>query len=63
VIYNPYIQGWINYYDQFYRKQLRPTLMRIDTYVIRSVPGRDLMTKIGSIRNPQRLPRRMNASK
>lgn len=34
-IYNPYIQGWINYYGQFYRKQLRPTLMRIDTYLIR----------------------------
>jgi len=34
-IYNPYIQGWINYYGQFYRKQLRPTLLRIDTYLIR----------------------------
>ena len=34
-IYNPYIQGWINYYGQFYPKQLRPTLMRIDTYLIR----------------------------
>jgi len=34
-IYNPYIQGWINYYGQFYRKQLRPTLMRIDTYLVR----------------------------
>jgi RNA-directed DNA polymerase len=26
-IYNPYIRGWINYYGQFYRKQLRPTLL------------------------------------
>ncbi len=34
-IYNPYIQGWINYYGQFYREQLRPTLKRIDAYVIR----------------------------
>src|SRR5438128_78870 len=33
--YNPYIQGWINYYGQFYRTQLRPTLKRIDAYVIR----------------------------
>jgi len=34
-IYNPYIQGWINYYDNFYRTQLRSTLKRIDLYVIR----------------------------
>ncbi len=34
-IYNPYIQGWINYYGHFYRAQLRPTLQRIDAYVIR----------------------------
>src|ERR1700730_18089915 len=33
--YNPYIQGWINYYGNFYRTQLRPTLKRIDLYVIR----------------------------
>jgi Group II intron, maturase-specific domain len=32
---NPYIQGWINYYGNFYRTQLRPTLQRIDIYVIR----------------------------
>ena len=29
-MYNPYIQGWINYYGNFYRTQLRPTLKRID---------------------------------
>ena len=29
-MYNPYIQGWINYYGHFYRTQLRPTLKRID---------------------------------
>ena len=34
-MYNPYIQGWINYYGNFYRTQLRPTLKRIDLYVIR----------------------------
>jgi RNA-directed DNA polymerase len=34
-MYNPYIQGWINYYGNFYRTQLRPTLKRIDIYVIR----------------------------
>ena len=33
--YNQYIQGWINYYGNFYRTQLRPTLKRIDLYVIR----------------------------
>jgi hypothetical protein len=34
-IYNPCIRGWINYYGRFYRKQLRPTLLRIDTYLVR----------------------------
>ena len=33
--YNPYIKGWITYYGQFYRTQLRSTLKRIDVYVIR----------------------------
>jgi RNA-directed DNA polymerase len=33
--YNPYIQGWINYFGHFYRQQLRPTLLRIDAYLIR----------------------------
>jgi len=33
--YNQYIEGWINYYGQFYRTQLRSTLKRIDVYVIR----------------------------
>jgi len=32
---NPYIQGWITYYGNFYRTQLRPTLKRIDIYVMR----------------------------
>jgi group II intron reverse transcriptase/maturase len=34
-IYNPVIRGWIGYYSNFYRTQLRPTLKRIDLYVIR----------------------------
>jgi len=34
-MYNPCIQGWINYYGNFYRMQLRPILKRIDLYVIR----------------------------
>ena len=34
-MHNPCIQGWINYYGNFYRTQLRPTLQRIDLYVIR----------------------------
>src|SRR6202050_5477636 len=34
-MYNPCIQGWINYYGNFYRMQLRSTLKRIDFYVIR----------------------------
>ena len=33
--YNPYITGWINYFGHFYRTQLRPTLLRIDAYLIR----------------------------
>jgi hypothetical protein len=28
------IRGWIGYYGKFYRTQLRPTLKRIDLYVI-----------------------------
>ena len=34
-MYNPFIEGWINYYGQFYRTRLRSTLKRIDVYVIR----------------------------
>jgi hypothetical protein len=29
-MYNPCIRGWINYYSNFYRTQLRSTLKRID---------------------------------
>jgi hypothetical protein len=32
---NPSIRGWIAYYGSFYRTELRPTLKRIDLYVIR----------------------------
>jgi hypothetical protein len=34
-MYNPCIRGWINYYSHFCKTQLRPTLKRIDAYVIR----------------------------
>jgi len=34
-IYNPCIRGWINDHSKFYKTQLRPTLKRIDAYVIR----------------------------
>ena len=34
-MYNPCIRGWITYYSHFNRTQLRPTLKRIDAYVIR----------------------------
>ena len=34
-MYNPCIRGWITYYSHFCRTQLRPTLKRIDAYVIR----------------------------
>ena len=36
-MYNPCIRGWITYYSHFYKTQLRPTLKRIDAYVIRRV--------------------------
>ena len=35
VMHNPCIRGWITYYSHFYKTQLRPTLKRIDAYVIR----------------------------
>src|SRR5262245_63654783 len=34
-MYNPCIRDWITYYSHFYKTQLRPTLKRIDAYVIR----------------------------
>ena len=34
-MYNPCIRGWINYYGCFYHTQLRPTLTRIDAFLIR----------------------------
>jgi hypothetical protein len=34
-MYNPSIRGWITYYSHFYKTQLRPTLQRINAYVIR----------------------------
>lgn len=34
-MYNPCIRGWIGYYSHFYKTQLRPTLQRIDLFLIR----------------------------
>ncbi len=34
-LYNPYIQGWINYFRHFYGSRLHPTLRRIDAYLMR----------------------------
>jgi hypothetical protein len=34
-MYNPYIRGWISYYSHFRKMQLRPTLVRINAYVIK----------------------------
>ena len=34
-MFNPYIRGWINYYSQFYKSALYPTLRRIDAYLLR----------------------------
>jgi len=34
-MYNPCIRGWITYHSHFYGTPLRPTLKRIEAYVIR----------------------------
>ena len=34
-MFNPYIQGWINYYSHFYGSALCRTLQRIDAYLVR----------------------------
>jgi RNA-directed DNA polymerase len=34
-MFNPYIRGWINYYGHFYKSVLRPTVRRIDAFLIR----------------------------
>jgi RNA-directed DNA polymerase len=34
-LYNPYIQGWINYYSHFYKSALVPTLRRVDVFLVR----------------------------
>src|SRR4029077_7529174 len=32
---NPIVRGWMNYYGRFYRSELYPLLMRINTYLVR----------------------------
>ena len=39
-MYNPCIRGWIGYYGQFYKTQLRPTLIRINAAPDGSVTSR-----------------------
>src|SRR3984893_10357522 len=34
-MFNPHIQGWINYYSHFYVSALCRTLRRIDAYLVR----------------------------
>ncbi len=34
-MYNPTIRGWIAYYSHFHRTQLRPTLYKIEAYIVR----------------------------
>jgi group II intron reverse transcriptase/maturase len=34
-MYNPCIRGWIGYYSHYFKMQLRPTLKRIDLFLIR----------------------------
>lgn len=34
-MFNPIVQGWINYYGRFYRSMLYPILRRIDDYLVR----------------------------
>jgi hypothetical protein len=38
-MYNPCIRGWIGYYSHFYKTQMRPTLQRIDLFLIRWARG------------------------
>jgi len=33
-MYAPYIRGWVNYYGQFYKSALIPSLRRIDVHLL-----------------------------
>jgi RNA-directed DNA polymerase len=37
---NAVIRGWINYYGRYYRSELRPTLVRINDYLVRWAMGK-----------------------
>ena len=39
-IFNPIIQGWINYYGRFYRSMLIKVLRRINAYLVRWAMGK-----------------------
>ena len=34
-MFNPIVQGWINYYGRFYKSMLYPPLRRINEYLVR----------------------------
>lgn len=34
-MFNPVIQGWINYFDKFYKAAIYPTLRHLDRYLVR----------------------------
>ena len=34
-MFNSYIRGWVNYFSQFYKSALYPTLRRIDFTLVR----------------------------
>ena len=34
-MFNPIVQGWINYYGRFYKSMLYPTLRRLNDYLVR----------------------------
>jgi RNA-directed DNA polymerase len=34
-MFNPVVQGWINYYGRFYKSMLYPVLRRINAYLVR----------------------------
>ena len=39
-MFNPYIRGWINYYSQFYKSALYPTLLGIDAFLAKWARGK-----------------------
>jgi transposase len=55
---NPHIRGWINYYGHFYRTRLRPSLKRIDAFIIRWARRKLKRLRRHTIRRPPNRMRR-----